>query len=112
MDIVDKGETTPPPAFDNIAILFTVINSRNINEILASIFNIALVLQYRFISSLVNENEQEDNYITSATIALAGETYGDYDSEREAENTAVYLYRQMRKRIGRKWTTMNIKRRN
>lgn len=91
-DIVDKGETTPPPAFDNIVgTIYGDQFYRNINEdTLASIFNIAPVyLQYRFISSLVNENEQEeDNYIADQPqLHYAGETYGDYDSEREAENT-------------------------
>ena len=91
-DIVDKGETTPPPAFDNIVdtIYGDQFYSNITEETLANIFNIAPVyLQYRFISSLVNENEQEeDNYIADQPqLHYAGETYGDYDSEREAENT-------------------------
>ncbi len=92
-DVVDKGETTPPPEFDYIVgtIYSQSFARRNItDETLASIFNLAPVyLQYRFISTLVNENEQEeDNYIADQPqLHYAGETYGDYDSEREAENT-------------------------
>ena len=45
-DIVDKGETTPPPAFDNIVdTIYGDQFYRNINEdTLASIFNIAPVI--------------------------------------------------------------------
>jgi len=61
-DVVDKGETTPPPEFDYIVgtIYSQSFARRNItDETLASIFNLAPVyLQYRFISTLVNENEQ------------------------------------------------------
>jgi hypothetical protein len=91
-DIVDKGETTPPPAFDNIVgTIYGDQFYRNINEdTLASIFNIAPVyLQHQFISTLVNENEEEENnYIADQPqMHYAGETYGDYDSEREPEDS-------------------------
>jgi hypothetical protein len=91
-DIVDKGETTPPPAFDNIVgTIYGAQFYRNITEdTLASIFNIAPVsIQYQFISALVNENgEEENNYIADQPqMHYAGETYGDYDSEREPEDS-------------------------
>ena len=92
-DVVDKGETTPPPEFDYIVgtIYSQSFARRNITEdTLSSIFNLAPVyLQYRFISTLVNENvEEEDTYIADQPqLHYAGETYGDYDSDREPETT-------------------------
>lgn len=91
-DIVDKGETTPRPEFDHIVgtIYSGQFHTNITQEILANIFNFAPVsLQYHFIDFLSSDNEEEeDHYIADQPQAhYAGETYGDYDSEREPENT-------------------------
>ena len=79
-NIVDKGETTPPPDFDTIVdIIYSDVFNRNITEdTFASIFNIAPVpLQYCFIDFISSDNQLHQHY--------AGETYGNYDSDYEPE---------------------------
>ena len=86
-NIVDKGETTPPPDFDTIVdIIYSDVFDRNITEdTFASIFNIAPVpLQYCFIDFISSDNQQHPHY--------AGETYGNYDSDYEPEETPGRIF--------------------
>jgi len=86
-NIVDKGETTPPPDFDTIVdIIYSDVFDRNITEDkFASIFNIAPVpLQYCFIDFISSDNQQHQHY--------AGETYGNYDSDYEPEETPGRIF--------------------
>ena len=86
-NIVDKGETTPPPDFDTIVdIIYSDVFDRNITEdTFASIFNIAPVpLQYCFIDFISSDNQQHPHY--------AGETYGNYDSDYEPQETPGRIF--------------------